>query len=48
MGLISFLMALGSALLHGWANTLAFVLFISQSLGWIGVILAIGVTRLAR
>lgn len=46
MGLLGFLVILGSALLHGWAHTVAFLLIISQSLGWIGIILAIVARRL--
>ena len=48
MGLIGFLIVVGSALFHGWARTVAFLLLISQSLGWIGVILAIVAIRLAK
>jgi hypothetical protein len=48
MGLIGFLITLISAFFHGWAYTLAFLLVISQSLGWIGVILSIAATLLAK
>jgi hypothetical protein len=48
MGLIGFLITLISALFHGWAYTLAFLFFIFQSLGWIGVILSIAATLLAK
>ena len=48
MGLIGFLITLISAFLHGWAYTLYFLLIISQSVGWIGVILSIAATLLAK
>ena len=48
MGLIGFLLILASALLHGWANVIDFLLIISQSVGWIGVIFAIIATLLAK
>jgi len=48
MGLIGFLISLISALFHGWAYTLSFLLIIFQSLGWIGVILSITATLLAK
>jgi len=48
MGLIGFLLILASALLHGWANAIDFLLIISQSVGWIGVIFAIIATLLAK
>jgi len=48
MGLIGFLLILASALLHGWASAIDFLLIISQSVGWIGVIFAIIATLLAK
>ena len=48
MGLIGFLIILISALFHGWAYTLAFLLIIVQSVGWIGVLLSIAATLLAK
>lgn len=48
MGLIGFLIVIGSALSHGWVHTMTFLLLISQSLGWIGVILSIVATRLVK
>jgi len=48
MGLIGFLIILISALFHGWAYTLPFLFIIFQSLGWIGAILSIAATLLAK
>ena len=48
MGLIGFLIILISAFFHGWAYTLSFLFIIFQSLGWIGVILSIAATLLAK
>jgi hypothetical protein len=48
MGLIGFLIILISALFHGWAYTLSFLFVIFQSVGWIGVILSIAATLLAK
>jgi hypothetical protein len=48
MGLIGFLITLISALFHGWVYTLSFLLVIVQSVGWIGVLLSIAATLLAR
>ncbi len=48
MGLIGFSITLISAFLHGWAYTLYFLLLIAQSVGWIGVILSIAATILAK
>jgi hypothetical protein len=48
MGLIGFLITLISAFFHGWAYTLSFLLIIVQSVGWIGVLLSIAATLLAR
>ena len=48
MGLIGFLIILVSALLHGWINVINFVTIISQSIGWIGIILSITATILAK
>jgi hypothetical protein len=48
MGLIGFTITIVSALFHGWAYTLQFLLIMSQSIGWIGVILSIAATILAK
>ena len=48
MGLVGFLIILISAFFHGWVYTFSFLLVISQSLGWIGVILSIAATLLAK
>lgn len=48
MGLIGFLIILISAFFQGWAYTLSFSFIIFQSLGWIGVILSIAATLLAK
>jgi len=48
MGLIGFLIVIGSALLHGWAHIGTLLLLISQSVRAIGVILAIIAIQLAR
>ena len=48
MGLIGFIIILISALFHGWAYTLSFLFIIFQSLGWIGAILSIAATLLAK
>jgi hypothetical protein len=48
MGLFGFLITLASALIHGWASTINFLLLITQSIGWIGVILAITATLIAK
>jgi hypothetical protein len=48
MGLIGFLIILASAFLHGWINAINFITTISQSLGWIGTILSITATILAK
>jgi len=48
MGLIGFLILLISALFHGWVYTVYFLFIIFQSLGWIGVILSIAATLLAK
>jgi hypothetical protein len=48
MGLIGFLIILASAFLHGWVNAINFIVIISQSIGWIGIILSIAATILAK
>ena len=48
MGLIGFLIILTSAFLHGWINAINLITTISQSLGWIGTILSITATILAK
>ena len=48
MGLIGFLIILASAFLHGWINAINLITTISQSLGWIGTILSITATILAK
>ena len=48
MGLIGFLLILASAFLHGWVNAIAFLLTITQSVGWIGVIFAIAAILIAK
>ncbi|NIN53340.1 MAG: hypothetical protein GTN80_09240 [Nitrososphaeria archaeon] len=48
MGTIGFIIVVGSALLHGWAYTMSFIILMSQSTGWTGIILAIVATQLAR
>jgi len=48
MGLFGFLLTVASAFLHGWASVINFVIVITQSIGWIGVILAIAATLIAR
>ena len=48
MGLIGFLVVMGSAILHGWSHTVYFLVLVSQSLGWIGTILAIFARVLVR
>ena len=48
MGLVGFLIILASAFLQGWINVINFVTIISQSIGWIGIILSITATILAK
>ncbi len=48
MGLIGFLLLLVSVIIQGWTSAVAFALLISQSTGWIGIILAITATIMAR
>ena len=48
MGLVGFLIILASAFLHGWINVINFITIISQSIGWIGIILSITATILAK
>jgi len=48
MGLIGFLIILASAFLHGWINAINLITTISQSIGWIGVILSIAATLVAH
>ena len=48
MGIIGFLIILASAFLHGWINAINLITTISQSLGWIGTILSITATILAK
>jgi len=48
MGLVGFLIILALAFLHGWINVINFITIISQSIGWIGIILSITATILAK
>jgi len=48
MGLIGFMIILASAFIQGWVNAINFVVIISQSIGWIGIILSIAATILAK
>ena len=48
MGLIGFILVLASALLHGWTGAIDFLLTMSQSVGWIGIIFAIAAILLAK
>lgn len=48
MGLIGFVLILASAFLHGWTNAIDFLLMITQSVGWIGVIFALAATLLSK
>jgi hypothetical protein len=48
MGLIGFIIILASAFLHGWINAINFITTISQSIGWIGTLLSITATILAK
>jgi len=48
MGLIGFLIILASAFLHGWINAINLITTISQSIGWIGVMLSIAATLVAH
>lgn len=48
MGLIGFLIILASAFLHGWINAINLITTISQSIGWIGIILSITATLVAH
>ena len=48
MGLIGFLIFLASAFLHGWVNAINLIIIISQSIGWIGIILSITAIILAN
>lgn len=48
MGLFGFLLTLASAFLHGWASVINFLIVITQSVGWIGIILGIAATLIAR
>ncbi len=48
MGLLGFLIILASSLLHGWINAINLIIMISQSIGWIGIILSITATRIAK
>lgn len=41
MGVTGFLITLVSSILHGWINTINFILIMSQSIAWIGIILSI-------
>lgn len=47
-GLIGFIIILASAFLHGWVNAINFITAIAQSIGWIGIILSIAATTLAK
>jgi hypothetical protein len=48
MGLIGFIIMLISALFHGWAYIVSFLLIMFQSVGWIGVIFSIAAIVLAK
>lgn len=48
MGLVGFLIFLASAFLHGWVNAINLIIIISQSIGWIGIILSITAIILAN
>jgi hypothetical protein len=48
MGLIGFLLIVASVAIQGLSQAFAFVLLVSQSIGWIGLILALVSTLLAR
>jgi len=48
MGILGFAVTIIFSLLQGWAYTLSFVLSISQSLGWIGIIMAIIAIQLSK
>jgi len=48
MGLIGFIIILASAFLHRWINAINFITTISQSIGWIGTLLSITATILAK
>lgn len=48
MGIIGFGLILASAFLHGWAYVVNFLLTVTQSIGWIGLIFALASTIIAR
>ena len=48
MGLFGFLLTLASAFLHGWTSIINLLIIMTQSAGWIGVILAISATLIAK
>ena len=48
MGLIGFIIVLGSAFLHGWVNAINFLIVVAQSTGWTGILLSIAATKLAK
>jgi hypothetical protein len=48
MGLIGFILLLGTLFMEGLGSVIDFIILISQSLGWIGIILAITSTIIAR
>ncbi len=48
MGFLGFLLTLASAFLHGWTSVINLLIIMTQSVGWIGVILAISAMLVAR
>ena len=48
MGLFGFLLTLASAFFNGWASAISFIYIVTHSIGWIGIVLAIAATRIAR
>jgi len=48
MGLIEFLFLLATIFMEGLGSVIYFIILISQSLGWIGIVLAIASTIIAR
>jgi hypothetical protein len=48
MGLIGFMIILASAFLNGWVNAINFLVLMSQSVGWTGILLSIAATILAK
>jgi hypothetical protein len=48
MGFLGFLLTLASAFLHGWTSVINLLIIMTQSVGWIGVILAISAMLIAK